>query len=291
MKLKGIDKFLAKIPKFSGNKIILFPIYIIVVIFTSIFIQLTFDRLPSQIPASGGNNYILALLPVFGVLLIGLLGLILVYQMWYYRNRLKAKYGELAYQKIFLVGFAGIVLLISIPIHNYLSNFIWNDSINSPYLYIILSNSLTNYIVFGSSIFFLIRILIGFFFLMIAFLMFYRSFTIFGFDYMVVLYLYFPEESELQDHEIYNLLRHPTYAALIVLCFGGMILQLNLYSIIDFIIYYIIFYIHVHFVEEKELIQRFGDSYNEYRKKVPAFFVKPKKLKSFLKILLFNKQD
>jgi len=32
-------------------------------------------------------------------------------------------------------------------------------------------------------------------------------------------------------------------------------------------------YIHIHFVEEKELMDRFGDSYREYRNENPAFFI------------------
>ena len=39
------------------------------------------------------------------------------------------------------------------------------------------------------------------------------------------------------------------------------------------------------FVEERELIMRFGDSYREYMKSVPAFFPKPDKLKTFFKFL------
>ena len=43
--------------------------------------------------------------------------------------------------------------------------------------------------------------------------------------------------------------------------------------------------IHIRAVEEKELIERFGDSYIEYRKKVPALFVRPKKIGVYLKFL------
>jgi protein-S-isoprenylcysteine O-methyltransferase Ste14 len=46
------------------------------------------------------------------------------------------------------------------------------------------------------------------------------------------------------------------------------------------------FFIHIHFFEEKELIQRFGYSYLDYRRKVPAFFVDPRKGGTFLRFLL-----
>ena len=116
--------------------------------------------------------------------------------------------------------------------------------------------------------------------------MIFRALETFGIDYMTVVYLYFPEESELQDHKIYSVLRHPTYSGVLLISLGGMIAQLTLYSISFFLILYMGMYIHIHFVEEKELIKRFGDSYKEYRKKTPAFFVHPKKGGIFLKFLL-----
>jgi protein-S-isoprenylcysteine O-methyltransferase Ste14 len=65
-----------------------------------------------------------------------------------------------------------------------------------------------------------------------------------------------------------------------------MFSTLTLYSIIFSLVYFLGFYIHIHFVEEKELIVRFGPSYQEYMKKVPAFFVNPKKLGILLGFLL-----
>ncbi len=37
------------------------------------------------------------------------------------------------------------------------------------------------------------------------------SILTFGIDYMTVVYLYFPEESEVKNHEIYSVVRHPVY--------------------------------------------------------------------------------
>ncbi len=44
--------------------------------------------------------------------------------------------------------------------------------------------------------------------------------------------------------------------------------------------------IPIHFVEEKVLIDRFGDSYREYRNKTPAFFVPTKNWGLFFKNLI-----
>jgi len=44
--------------------------------------------------------------------------------------------------------------------------------------------------------------------------------------------------------------------------------------------------IHIHFVEEKELIDRFRDSYREYRKKTTTFFAHTKNWGLFFKYLI-----
>jgi protein-S-isoprenylcysteine O-methyltransferase Ste14 len=43
--------------------------------------------------------------------------------------------------------------------------------------------------------------------------------------------------------------------------------------------------IHIKFVEERELIDRFGDDYIKYRESVPALFVKLKDLKKYFSII------
>ncbi|MHA1731921.1 MAG: methyltransferase family protein [Promethearchaeota archaeon] len=107
----------------------------------------------------------------------------------------------------------------------------------------------------------------------------------FGLDYMGLVYLYFPEESELQDHEIYSVLRHPTYVGAMVICAGGMLLQFTPYSVLFFAIQVTGFHAHVRLVEERELVRRFGDSFLQYRKSTPAFFVRPKNWGKFLRFI------
>jgi protein-S-isoprenylcysteine O-methyltransferase Ste14 len=61
------------------------------------------------------------------------------------------------------------------------------------------------------------------------------------------------------------------------------------YSILYFVIFIIGINIHIKFVEEKELLERFGEGYKKYKKEVPAFFVKLKDLKKYFTII-FTKQ-
>ncbi|MFW9774047.1 MAG: methyltransferase family protein [Candidatus Thorarchaeota archaeon] len=286
MKLKGIDKFREKIPKFSGKKIIILPIYCIFIFIVSFIIQIYFDLLPTMIPVVGFMGHLIVLFPVLGVTLMGSIAIFLVFQMWHRRDRLKAKYGQFSYQKIFLVGFGGVVIIFSIVIHSIIPFYLWAGNFWSQFPFSIFITSLTSYITPISLFLGYIRFFLGVFFCVLGVMILFRSIETFGFDYMTVTYLYFPEESELQDHKIYSVLRHPTYSGILLICFGGMIIYLNPYSIIFFLILYIGMYIHIHFVEEEELINRFGDSYKEYRKKTPAFFVHPMNWVQFFKFII-----
>ncbi len=97
--------------------------------------------------------------------------------------------------------------------------------------------------------------------------------------------LYFPEESKIQISKIYEALRHPIYAAVIMLNVAASFSTFTLFSIILCAFFILGFWIHVRFVEEKELLDGFGPSYIEYRRKVPAFFVSPRRVGTFLRCL------
>ena len=115
-----------------------------------------------------------------------------------------------------------------------------------------------------------------------------RAIQVFGVDYMAVVYLYFPEESHIQENEIYSVLRHPAYASLLIIALGGTFHTFTILSIAAFLAFLLGFYVHIYLVEEKELIQRFGDSYKSYQKKVPAFFIRPKDINIFLRFLFIR---
>ena len=74
---------------------------------------------------------------------------------------------------------------------------------------------------------------------------------------------------------IYKHARHPRYIEYFLLSlFVGLFFGYQFF--IYFSIYLLLgFYIATYF-EEQELIKRFGDSYLEYKKKVPRFFIKLK---------------
>ena len=289
MKLKGFNKFREKIPYFSGKKIVFLPLFFISVNIMSTLFLYSFYLLPLLLPTNEIFNYLKPWFPILGELTTGIIGLTLVYQMWAHRDRLKKKHGQKSYQKIFLIGLSGVVVIFSIVTQTIFPFYIWIPFFWTDIPHTFFTTSITSFMPVIGDLFDLLCFILGIILIIIAFLMIYRAINTFGFDYMAVVYLYFPEESEIQNHEIYSVLRHPTYTALILICLGGIFIHLNFYSVAFFAIFLTGMYIHVHFVEEKELIKRFGASYKDFRKQVPAFFVRPKNLKTFLKYILGRK--
>lgn len=99
----------------------------------------------------------------------------------------------------------------------------------------------------------------------------YKAFSVLGLDRAAMLYTYFPEEDKLVDQKIYSFLRHPLYSMIIHFVFGFALINGTIEALIEaFITFAAVIAITKN--EEKELINRFGDSYIEYMKKTPAYF-------------------
>jgi protein-S-isoprenylcysteine O-methyltransferase Ste14 len=106
----------------------------------------------------------------------------------------------------------------------------------------------------------------------------------FGLDYMTVVYLYFPEESKIVDHDIYSVMRHPTYFGGTLLAIASIAFRFTVYSVLIGLIVYLIFRLQVH-REDKELVDRFGDSYKTYMKDVPALHIRLRDMSAYLRFL------
>lgn len=287
MKLNGFNKFREKTPIFKGPRIIIVPLYALIIIYATFYFFHLFYDMPQELSDQKIPFIILVFVPLIGFIIIESLGFFLLSQMWIWRDFLKRKYGALAYQKIFLLGFAGIIIVLSLafnvfyPIQNSSADF-WQIS-NYSYLVKPLNQF------FNGKYQDFIRwnqVILGLFLLILGIALSIRSIITFGLDYTTAVYIYFPEESEIKDNEIYSVLRHPMYSGIIIVAIGGFVYTLSIYSLLLIVLYIIGFYIHVHYVEEPELLSRFGESYDSYRKNVPPFFLNPLKFPQIVKFII-----
>jgi protein-S-isoprenylcysteine O-methyltransferase Ste14 len=127
---------------------------------------------------------------------------------------------------------------------------------------------------------------LGWFLILLGGTLFLRALQTFGIDNLTMLYVYFPEESRLVDLNLYAILRHPAYGAAQRIALGLACLNGTWFALTLALIFMLGLWGWVHLVEEKELLERFGASYTEYRQRVPAFWPRPRDLGRFLKFLL-----
>lgn len=283
--IKGYGKFVEKIPLFAGKGIVWLFLYLFAIIATVSSELILFYSLPDILLRAGVNGLFLAFIPPIGVLTVELIGFTFVFQLWRLRDRLKARLGPRSYRRVFPLGLLGISHVMLVAFHQFVPYYRFSPTFWQSSPLSILATPLDSFITgpltgWLSPLITVISIIL----LLTGILMALRALLTFGFDYMTVVYLYFPEESTIQNHKIYSILRHPAYTSILLVNLAGMLFTLTPISIILFFFYLLGFWCHVHFVEERELIARFGDSYAQYRKSVPPFFVKPE---DFGKLLAF----
>ncbi len=188
----------------------------------------------------------------------------------FFRNKqnFKDRFGPLAYSRAAsLFGLPGVSLITAVVAHiRYLSG---------PQI-LPMGGSVVLWILGWAAI--LVGVLLGL-----------RTVLIFGIDNLVMLYVYFPEESQLVNHKIYTVLRHPAYAALQFIAFGLALLNGGWMALSCAFSFSLGLWGWVRLVEEKELIRRFGPSYSNYRKRVPAFWPRLRELREFFSFLVVGR--
>ena len=178
------------------------------------------------------------------------------------RRRLKQRYGHLAYERaVWRYGLTGLPLLPAIVSHflfmpgERVLPLAWAAL---PAAYFFLSGAL----LFG------------------------RAVYTFGIDNLALVYVYWPEEGRLVRSRIYSVLRHPTYSGVLRMALGLALLRGNAMALLTGLVMPLGLTIWLRVVEEPELIERFGESYRDYRRQVPAFFVRPRDYASFWRFLV-----
>ncbi len=284
--LKGFDKLREKLPAYHGKRIVIIPFFFIFFFSLGIFFQLFLYLVSRTFPNNSPFFLIEPFLPFFGPIMLMSTGLFFVSRIWSKKQTLLAQSKDSAYQRGFFFGMIGIPLVLSTIFHAYLpiEAILARNPINPTTSF--FSSSLLVMVPGIKDFEIIIRILLGCLFFLIGLLTIMQALLTFGIDYMAVVYVYYPEESELQNQRIYSVLRHPTYFGVILIALGGLFIRFSFYSIISFLSVLLGLYIHILFVEEKELIERFGNGFLEYRKKVPALLLNPRSIPSFIKFLL-----
>ena len=283
--MKGIDKIRGKLLDYQGKRIFIFLFIAIIIFLSSLIFQLSADLLPRIFNENGILQFIAPLTPLLGSLTILVIGLTLVYSFWRFRDKKLSKYGELAYQKGFKFVVTGIPMVFSFIFHSFILTDFLIPFENNHNLTWYLANPITTIFFNFSIVTFAIRIIFFFIFTGLGMTVIIKALRIFGIDNIALVYVYYPSESRLQNHEIYSVLRHPTYHGLMLLLIGSIFLRFSVYSIGYLLIFLIGINIHLKFVEEKELIERFGEIYEQYREDVPAFLVRIKDIKKYLSFI------
>ena len=284
VEFKGTDKVREKLPRLAGRKIAAIPILMLTVLFLSLGVMVFIELLPRLLP----DIALLAAIEPFLVFIISTciaaVGLYLVTSLWRKKEEMQKRFGDLAYQKMLPRGATGVFMMMSLIVHAFVSvrSLPPVPPVND--LTIAFSRSLLPYLGVPLELDIAIRLLIGIPFFILGFLSMRRSILTFGIDYMLVVYLYFPEESEIKENDIYSVLRHPTYFGGILLAAGAFTLRFSVYSFFFLILVYLVLK-GLSRVEEKELVERFGEGYSDYMTKVPGLCVRPRDFGRYLKFL------
>jgi protein-S-isoprenylcysteine O-methyltransferase Ste14 len=284
MHLPGLDKLREKLPGYPGNRIAILPLVAIM----GGLLAYCFLIIMDIIPRVFGHIEILVLIepltPMLGSIIIAALGLWMIWGVWDKREQMKEQYGNLAYQKIIPRGLTGVAVVLILVFHTFTSirSLPPGPPVND--LTIQWSRSLLPFLGIAPEIELWIRVIISGVLIIIGLLTFRSAILTFGFDYMAVVYLYFPEESEIQEHEIYSVIRHPTYLAGVILGLAGLFFRFSVYSSFMALLLYIVFRLQI-WKEEKELVERFGEGFIDYQEKVPALLVRPSKIRAYFRFL------
>jgi protein-S-isoprenylcysteine O-methyltransferase Ste14 len=256
MTIKGLDQLRKHVPDWNTPlgilRFFLLPVilfFLVTVFFNTIRFNWPFWQLVAEILLDG-------------------LGFGLLYQFFRYKQDYKARFGPLAYSRAASrFGLPGVTIIAAVVARiRYLS------SLEIPRFgwYIVLP-------------------VLGWMLIIAGALLGLRTVQIFGVDNLTMLYVYFPEESHLVDHKIYNIMRHPAYAAVQFIAFGLAFLNGSWVALACAFLTLLGLWGWVRLVEEKELIKRFGAAYIEYRKRVPAFWPRLRDLSEFFGFLIVGR--
>jgi protein-S-isoprenylcysteine O-methyltransferase Ste14 len=255
MKLKGLDELAKHVPELNSTggrvRIALYALSLLTLV--TVYFIVT-DNIPTW--------------SIDSQIIIVALGFLVLSLFFSRRQAYKEKYGELAYRNAFAhYAMPGLALIFGAIAH---AGYMNGPEIPQGWWTIVF-------------------LALGWLSLLIGTILCIRSIFTFGADNLALLYVYYPEEGRIINSSIYGVLRHPIYAGVLRLFIGLALINGNANSIAFAILIPLGFIGWTRLVEEKDLIERFGGDYLDYRKRVPAFFPKPRDLLKFFNFLFTGK--
>lgn len=278
-----MDKLREKLPDYPGKKIYIFPLIGIVAALLGYCFLILLDLIPRLFSGVELLAAIEPFMPLLGTLFLGSFGFWMIGLVWSRRDRMKEKYGNLAYQHMIRYGVTGVFLIPPLVFHAFTSIRSLPGSPVNP-LTTQWAMPILQLLGIPAEVDVWSRMIVSGLFIIFGALTVRSALLTFGLDYMTVVYLYYPEESEIVDHEIYSVVRHPAYLGGTLLAIAAIVFRFSVYSILIGIITYLIFRLQVR-REENELVNRFGDSYRTYMKQVPALHVRFRNITTYLRFL------
>lgn len=285
MQLKGWDKLKEKIPKYMGWRGAVIGLLLILAFVTALALMVLIDSVARIFPQVSVLVLIEPILPILGTLMCQFIAFRLIWSVWNNRDRYVQELGELAYQKAFPRAFFGISWIFAIFVHIYYPIEVLPTGTPVNPMTALLAQSLFSFVGVPGGFDLMIRIIGSFIFVIFGMLTIRSALLTFGIDYMALVYLYYPDESQVQQHEIYSVIRHPTYLGAIFFAMGGLWLRFSVYSLVLFVVFLIGFLVHIFFIEEKELRERFGEAFREYQKRVPALRIRFRDMRVYFRFL------
>jgi protein-S-isoprenylcysteine O-methyltransferase Ste14 len=202
---------------------------------------------------------------LLGQIAIVVIGFFIAAQFFWRRREYREKYGDLGYRNAFLhfvlpglpLMFAAIAHILYLPGERVLAG--WATPVAA---------------------------MLGLYFIVTGAFLYVRSYIAFGADNLAMLYVYFPKEGRLVDSAIYSVLRHPAYSGVIRVGLAFGLWRGTWFSIFFGLFMPIGLTLWLRLVEEPELIERFGEGYADYRRRVPAFWPRVQEVGKFMKFLV-----
>ena len=250
--LKGFDKLSSHLPvlkkRFGLARLLLIPALIAFLIYMFFSIE--------------DSTWQLWLLD--GEVVLGTLGYVILSLFFRLKDALKEQYGSKAFELAFTrIALPGLAIVFSVAARV--------GYIPGP-----LIPRFTGYLILP---------ILGGLLILIGAMLWARAVDAIGVDYLTMLYVYYPREGQVVDHAIYGVIRHPVYAAGLWIIFGLALLNGTWFGPVLAVFFLLGVWGWLRLVEEKELIERFGPSYVEYRKRVPAFWPRPGQIPAFFRFL------